>query len=176
MTDNEKKSFAAMMEEKFPSRPSYVPRPFKARGPQKVKRPSVLDHTLLSDGRNAWAVAKAMGMHEATFRHRLHHMHPDDVVMLEVVKPADRFRGKMRAATHEELVDEAARRGKQAPRDPNGLPPYYERLMEDGRKAWHVAKANGVDKSTFCNRLSREWSPDRAATEPVVRRSSPTRG
>ena len=99
-------------------------------------------------------------------------MHPDDVVMLEVVKPADRFRGKMRAATHEELVDEAARRGKQAPRDPNGLPPYYERLMEDGRKAWPVAKENGIGRNVFCHRLSVGWSPDEAAMTPLHGRRS----
>lgn len=40
--------------------------------------------------------------------------------------------------------------------------------LPDGRNAFAVAQANGICEATFRSRLKRGFSPDRAATEPVI--------
>jgi len=39
--------------------------------------------------------------------------------------------------------------------------------LDNGEPAWPVARANGIAFHTFRQRLSRGWSGERAAKEPV---------
>lgn len=137
-------------------------------------RASLLDRVTLSDGRLAWPVAKAAGVHEATFRARLSAgVSPDDAVrpVQRVAMPggltvaaAARASGLRPLTVRKRLargvsVQDAAR-------------PVERPRLSDGRLAWPVAKAAGVSSATFWHRLRKAgWSPDEAV-KPVARRSS----
>lgn len=135
--------------------------PFLARPRRRkvISRPSILDYVKLSDGRLAWPVAKAAGIHEATFRARLKAgVLPDDA--LRPVKPVVMSRGA-------QVVPSTRPRGR--PRK-SGVEP----RLADGRLAQPLAKAAGVSAAAFHYRLKAGWSPD-DAIKPVRRKASARR-
>lgn len=122
-------------------------------------RPSILDHVRLADGRLAWPVAKAAGIHEATFRARLKAgVSPDEA--LRPVRPVVMSRGAR-------VVPTTPPRGRPYK---SGLEP----RLADGRLAQPLAKAAGVSAAAFHHRLKAGWSPDEAI-KPVRPKASDRR-
>lgn len=137
----------------------------RRRGPV---RPSLLDEVRLGDGRLAWPVAVANGVHEATFRARLSAgKSPDDAV-----KPVHRL---ILPGGH--TVAAAARSAGLDPltvrsRIKRGVPladaakPLDRPRLADGRLASAVAKSNGVSAAAFHYRIKAGWSVV-SAIQPV---------
>lgn len=123
-----------------------------------TKRTSILDGLYLSDGVTlAKDAAFANGVSETTLRFRLKkRLHPD-----EAVKPVEK---KPNAFQRGEYERPYVPRAEWLFHQLCGLA-----SLSDGRPAWPVALANGIAEKTFRVRLSRGWSPDRAATEPVLK-------
>jgi hypothetical protein len=153
----------------FQSSASAPPRRRKA-----YSRPSLLDRVKLSDGRLAWPVAKAAGVHEATFRARLAAgKSPDDAVrpVSRVVMPGGLTVTAAARASGLRPLTVRKRIARGVPVQDAARPVERPRLS-DGRLAWPVAKAAGVSSATFWYRLRKAgWSPDQAV-KPVARRSS----
>lgn len=137
-------------------------------------RPSILDHVKLLDGRLAWPVAKAAGVHEATFRARLSAgVSPDDAVrpVSRVVMPGGLTVAAAARASGLRPLTVRKRIARGVPVQDAARPVERPRLA-DGRLAWPLAKAAGVSSATFWHRLRKAgWSPDEAI-KPVARRSS----
>lgn len=138
-------------------------------------RPSLLDRVTLSDGRLAWPVAKAAGLHEATFRARLASgVSPDDAIA-PVSCPS--VPGGLTAAARAsglsvQTVRKRLARGLPADR---AIEPLSRPRLSDGRLASQVAKAAGVSSSTFWHRVRRGgWSVEQACglARPPVRRGA----
>lgn len=137
-------------------------------------RPSLLDRVTLADGRLAWPVAKAAGVHEVTFRSRLSAgVSPDDAVrpVERVAMPGGRTVAAAARASGLSPLTVRKRLARGVPVQDAARPVDRPRLA-DGRLAWPVAKATGVSSATFWYRLRKAgWSPDEAV-KPVARRSS----
>jgi len=124
---------------------------------RRYVRASILDDLRLADGRLAWPVAQSSGISEATFRSRLKAGRSPDEALAAPLTPA--AVGRVGGAA-------AARRRTRAPWNTRPEGSKWDGLrLAGGRLAVDVAAASGVSVALLRLRLSRGWSPERAATE-----------
>lgn len=153
--------------------PDDDPRGASAHERRKRSRPSLLDQVFLSDGRLAWPVAQAAGVHEATFRARLKvGVSPDDAVLpaaphARVSDGRLAVRVAAEAGISKLTLHKRLKRGL-SPDD--AVQPVARVRLSDGRQAWPVAKAAGVSNAAFHHRLKAGWSPDDAVLPVGARR------